>query len=109
MVAKSEASMPVSSALAKLAVATDLGTAARPSTSGPLHGTVANGGKAAHLLVALARQPSLQPAGPRTAAQPPAAAPPNGTSAPPAAAPTPRLPPLRPAAAPGVPSPTRPP
>ncbi|EFJ41964.1 hypothetical protein VOLCADRAFT_98025 [Volvox carteri f. nagariensis] len=35
MVAKSEASMPMSRALAKLAVATDVGTAARPCTAAP--------------------------------------------------------------------------
>ncbi|GLC60443.1 hypothetical protein PLESTB_001613100 [Pleodorina starrii] len=35
MMAKSEASMPMSRALTKLAVATDLGTAARPSTAAP--------------------------------------------------------------------------
>ncbi|GIL85065.1 hypothetical protein Vretimale_9940 [Volvox reticuliferus] len=61
MVAKSEASMPMSRALAKLAVATDLGTAARPSTAVPLSypaGSTATGdrgggtgGKAALTLV----------------------------------------------------------
>ncbi|GLI66995.1 hypothetical protein VaNZ11_011092, partial [Volvox africanus] len=44
MVAKSEATMPMSRALSKLAVATDLGTAARPSTAVPLSCPAASAG-----------------------------------------------------------------